>query len=191
MTKTTWWRPSWARPFIVEQEDIDINELNPLKLKAPWTAIVISMFLVAGLALHIAAFVHHQTKLGIAVIVLFGFSLLWTTIFRPRTASVVLCLTTTAVLVVQVFTLLSHWDDDNGTLLRHLGSLGVSLSGALLILLLNMPIRSPSSPRSDISAPYSESTSKLRSPEDNLTPWMWLVSNRASLLCNANSSTPG
>lgn len=173
MAKATWWRPAWARPFIVEHEDI--SEVDPLKLKAPWTAIAISIFLVAGLALQIVAFVQHQTKLGIALIVLFGFSLLWTTIFRPRTASVVLCLAVTSLLLTQVFTLLSHWDDHNATLLRNLGSIGISLSVALLILLLNMPIRSPSSPRAAISKPYTEPTSKLRSPEDDLTPWMWLV----------------
>jgi len=114
MAKSAWWRPVWARPFIVEQEDI--SEVNPLKLTAPWTAIIISMFLVAGLALQIVAFVQHHTKFSIAIIVLFGISLLWTTIFRPRTASAVLCLATTALLVSQVFTLLSHWDDDNGAL---------------------------------------------------------------------------
>ena len=173
MARSRWWRPNWARPFIVEPEDV--SELDPLKTNAPWAAIGISILLVAGLGLQIVAFVQHQTTLGIAVIVLYGVSLLRTTVFRPRTASVVLCLLTTALSALQVVTLFSSWNDDDQVLVRRFNQVKLALSSVLLILLLNMPIRSPSSDLSGISVPYSEPTSRLRSPEDNLTPWMWLV----------------
>ena len=44
-----------------------------------------------------------------------------------------------------------------------------------IFIILNMPLRDPSLPKGDISAPYTPPTVKLRSPEDNLTPWQYMT----------------
>jgi hypothetical protein len=44
-----------------------------------------------------------------------------------------------------------------------------------VITVLNMPFRDPTLPNSDISPVYGISTVKLRTPEDNLTPWQYMT----------------
>lgn len=44
-----------------------------------------------------------------------------------------------------------------------------------VITILNMPMRDPIMPNDDISAVYSAPTTKLRTPEDNLTPWQYMT----------------
>jgi hypothetical protein len=41
--------------------------------------------------------------------------------------------------------------------------------------ILNMPLRDPMLPSEDISPVYSTPTIKLRTPEDNLTPWQYMA----------------
>jgi hypothetical protein len=43
-----------------------------------------------------------------------------------------------------------------------------------IVIILNMPLRDPRLPSEDISAPFSTPTVKLRTPEDNLTPWQYM-----------------
>lgn len=38
-----------------------------------------------------------------------------------------------------------------------------------------MPLRDPFLPQDDISPPFSTPTVKLRTPEDNLTPWQYMT----------------
>jgi hypothetical protein len=44
-----------------------------------------------------------------------------------------------------------------------------------IIIILNMPLRDPMLPRYDISAVHDTPTIKLRTPEDNLTPWQYMT----------------
>jgi hypothetical protein len=44
-----------------------------------------------------------------------------------------------------------------------------------IITILNMPFRDPMLPSGDISPVYGKSTGKLRTPEDNLTPWQYMT----------------
>jgi hypothetical protein len=43
-----------------------------------------------------------------------------------------------------------------------------------IVTVLNMPFRDPMMPNDDISPIYSPPTVKLRTPEDNLTPWQYM-----------------
>ena len=42
-----------------------------------------------------------------------------------------------------------------------------------IVVVLNMPFRDPMMPKDDISPVYGKPTIKLRTPEDNLTPWQY------------------
>jgi hypothetical protein len=44
-----------------------------------------------------------------------------------------------------------------------------------IVIILNMPLRDPRLPHDDISPPFSTPTVKLRTPEDNLTPWQYMT----------------
>jgi hypothetical protein len=43
-----------------------------------------------------------------------------------------------------------------------------------IFVVLNMPLRDPMLPKKDISPAFSAPTVKLRTPEDNLTPWQYM-----------------
>lgn len=49
----------------------------------------------------------------------------------------------------------------------------VALLGVFVVL--NMPLRDPNLPSEDISPPFTTPTVKLRTPEDNLTPWQYMT----------------
>jgi hypothetical protein len=49
----------------------------------------------------------------------------------------------------------------------------MALLGVLVVL--NMPLRDPNMPNEDISPVFSTPTVKLRTPEDNLTPWQYMA----------------
>jgi hypothetical protein len=44
-----------------------------------------------------------------------------------------------------------------------------------IVTVLNMPMRDPMLPKADISPVYGRPTVKLRTPEDNLTPWQYMT----------------
>lgn len=44
-----------------------------------------------------------------------------------------------------------------------------------IVIIINMPLRDPSLPSEDISPVYSAPTVKLRTPEDNLTPFQYMT----------------
>ena len=44
-----------------------------------------------------------------------------------------------------------------------------------IVTVLNMPLRDPMLPDEDISPVYGTPTVKLRTPEDNLTPWQYMA----------------
>jgi hypothetical protein len=44
-----------------------------------------------------------------------------------------------------------------------------------IVTILNMPLRDPMLPNDDISPVYSPPTEKLRTPEDQLTPWQYMT----------------
>ena len=44
-----------------------------------------------------------------------------------------------------------------------------------ILVILNMPLRDPALSQDDISPTFSPPTVKLRTPEDNLTPWQYMT----------------
>jgi hypothetical protein len=94
---------------------------------------------------------------------------------RPRTASMSLLLLFATILVAQMVVLshaphVSHWGaDDIPSALVPIAAL------AGIVVVLNMPMRDPMLPNVDISPVYGTPTVKLRTPEDNLTPWQYMT----------------
>jgi hypothetical protein len=92
---------------------------------------------------------------------------------RPRTASLSLLLLF-KVLFVAELVVLSHTQT---TLAVKDLPLALAPVAALvgIFTILNMPLRDPMLPNEDISPVYSTPTIKLRTPEDNLTPWQYMA----------------
>ena len=65
---------------------------------------------------------------------------------------------------------------------------GLILAVLATITILNMPLRSPASPSSEICGPYEVPTHDLRSPEDNLTPWQFMTVSWMSSLISIGSA---
>lgn len=91
---------------------------------------------------------------------------------RPRAAPISLLVLFTSILLAQS-TVLSQMGfplaaKDVPLLLAPV----VALLG--IIIILNMPLRNPYLPNEDISPAFSAPTAKLRTPEDNLTPWQFM-----------------
>jgi hypothetical protein len=95
---------------------------------------------------------------------------------RPRTASTSLLLLFSTLLVAQLL-VLSHTPHITSRLrVQDIPSVFVPIAAmAGVITVLNMPLRDPMLPNNDISPVYGVSTGKLRTPEDNLTPWQYMT----------------
>lgn len=92
---------------------------------------------------------------------------------RPRKAHFSLLTIFTAIFLTQLV-VLSHSEDRlRAQDLPLFLALVVALVG--IITILNMPMRDPNMPNDDISQVYSTPTAKLRTPEDNLTPWQCMI----------------
>lgn len=53
-------------------------------------------------------------------------------------------------------------------------AIGISIPMSCVVVLLNLPMREVRRSKDEISKVFSEPTSTLRSPEDNMTSWQWL-----------------
>ncbi|KAF2795880.1 ABC bile acid transporter-like protein [Melanomma pulvis-pyrius CBS 109.77] len=92
---------------------------------------------------------------------------------RPRTAPISLLIPFLGLLVAQLV-VLSH---TRSTLTFKDFPLIFAPIAALtgIFVILNMPLRDPALPSDNISVPFTASTGKLRTPEDNLTPFQYMT----------------
>lgn len=87
---------------------------------------------------------------------------------RPRKASLSLLFLFASIVFSELAILLS----EQGRIILALGPL---LAFAGIVVILNMPLRDPSLPKEEISPVYGPPTVKLRTPEDNLTPFQYMT----------------
>jgi hypothetical protein len=92
---------------------------------------------------------------------------------RPRTAPISLLVLFAGLLIAQLVVLSHTQESPKGENVPLILAPVVALVGVFIIL--NMPLRDPALPADDISTPGSAPTSKLRSPEDNLTPLQYMT----------------
>ncbi|PVI04510.1 ABC bile acid transporter-like protein [Periconia macrospinosa] len=92
---------------------------------------------------------------------------------RPRTAPLSL-LTLYIGLFVERLVIASHIPHPSVT--RYVSSILPAVASLInILIIINMPLRDPILSSKDISPPFSEPTVKLRTPEDNLTPWQYMT----------------
>jgi hypothetical protein len=92
---------------------------------------------------------------------------------RPRTASLSLLLLFTGLFLSQLV-MLSH--KPFSATLKDIPLVLAPVMALLGILMtLNMPLRDPTLSKKGISPVFSPSTVELRTPEDDLTPWQYMV----------------
>lgn len=87
---------------------------------------------------------------------------------RPRTVSLSLLFLLASIALSELAILLSdpiRFEPDLGLLLAFVG----------IVVILNMPFRDPNMPSEDISPVYGPPSGKLRTPEDNLTPFQYMT----------------
>lgn len=92
---------------------------------------------------------------------------------RPRSTprpALVLSLTLLLVQLVMLSTVL-HFAAGQGVVVWILQMMATLVS---IVVILNMPMRDPLLGSRDICSPFHTPTSKLRSPEDNLSLWNWM-----------------
>ena len=87
---------------------------------------------------------------------------------RPRTASLSLLFLFASIILAELAIILSEPQGASVALCPILAFVGI-------IIIINMPLRDPNLPSEDISPVYSSPTVKLRTPEDNLTPFQYMT----------------
>lgn len=92
---------------------------------------------------------------------------------RPKTASFGLLLLFTSLFVAQVI-VIAHTLTSLTTKNWPLALVPVAALAGIVVV-LNMPLRDPTMPKEDISPVFSTPTIKLRTPEDDLTPWQYMT----------------
>ncbi|KAF2824326.1 P-loop containing nucleoside triphosphate hydrolase protein [Ophiobolus disseminans] len=169
------YKPRWMKPFVQEAKK-KVNELDATTRHHPLTATLGLLMIVGiGLALQIITIVvPYRQVIEIYPSIAWGIATAIIIVKRPRTTSMSLLLLFTSLLTAQLV-VLSHnprivgrWRvEDIPSMLVPLAAL------AGIIAVLNMPFRDPMLPSDDISPVYDKPTIKLRTPEDNLTPWQY------------------
>jgi hypothetical protein len=87
---------------------------------------------------------------------------------RPRTVSLSLLFLLASIALSELAILLSDP-------IRFAFALGPLLACVGIVVILNMPFRDPNMPSEDISPVYGPPSGKLRTPEDNLTPFQYMT----------------
>jgi hypothetical protein len=105
---------------------------------------------------------------------------------QPRAAPLSLLVVYTGLLLTQLI-MLSHT-----RLLSVVNGIPMGLSAITSVLsifiIMNMPLRDPKLSCESISPAYTAPTAKLRTPEDNLTPWQYMsVSWMAPLIVKSTT----
>ena len=176
-------RPEWARNIINEALD-QPEDVDPSPGRTFSTSVIRLLVVSAlGFLLQLFGLFHLDFRLGLitpAASWAAGFFIV--AIWRPETTPKSLLVFHCSIFISQII-LLSHSaielrQDDIPALL------GILLAFGSICIILNMPLRDPRLPHSEIgSSSGGFPTSLLRSPEDNLTLWQFMsVSWMAALI---------
>lgn len=92
---------------------------------------------------------------------------------RPRTASISILAIFVTLLLAKLVTLLHSDETLQAKDLPQVLTVLAAVCGIFIIV--TMPMRDPYLPSKGISPPFGPPTVKLRSPEDNLTPWQYMT----------------
>ncbi|KAL6710910.1 hypothetical protein ACN47E_006785 [Coniothyrium glycines] len=168
------YRPRWTKPFV--QETSEKQGENDYESPRPSLFAPLGLFAstVLGLTFQLVADLSRYRQ-STALYPAIG----WATAIaivvaeRPRTASVSLLLLFLGLMFAQLVILFHTQHELQSNDIPLVLAPAAALFGILLIL--NMPLRDPCLPKKGISPVYSTSTVNLRTPEDDLTPWQYMV----------------
>ncbi|KAF2125145.1 P-loop containing nucleoside triphosphate hydrolase protein [Dothidotthia symphoricarpi CBS 119687] len=168
------YRPRWTKPFVEEPKEI-LDELDQSNQHQTLSATFGLLALTSiGLVLQIVdVFSSDYQMSAICFTVAWGIGTAIVVIERPKTAP-----SSLFVLFVTLFlAYLSVLSQTHTSLAGKDAPLVLAPVAALvgIFVILNMPLRSPYLPKQDISEVFSAPTAKLRTPEDNLTPWQYMT----------------
>ncbi|KAH7382532.1 P-loop containing nucleoside triphosphate hydrolase protein [Phaeosphaeria sp. MPI-PUGE-AT-0046c] len=171
------YRPTWTKPFVQEPEE-KVGDVGQEQRHQPMTA-TLSLLVITfiGLGLQtMTVFIPGRQMIELYPSIAWGFTVITVILERPRTASASLLLLFFTLLGTELVVLSHtphvasrmHGSDVPAVLLPIAALAGI-------IVILNMPMRDPMLSNAGISPVYGGPTMKLRTPEDNLTPWQYMT----------------
>ncbi|KAE8448168.1 hypothetical protein EG329_009772 [Mollisiaceae sp. DMI_Dod_QoI] len=179
--------PKWTQPFVEEPKELmhDLTSKEKPSVGRPTLALFVVSAIGFGLQI-LTVFLPTFRLLMIYPSASWGVALLLVAICRPvttpRSLLVLYCTVAASQLIVLVDGTSRLNKNDVPTILTILAAFGA------IGIILFMPMRHPSRPSDEISAPFSPPTSDLRSPEDNMTLWQFMsVSWMAPLIALGNA----
>lgn len=163
--------PNWSRPFVEEPFDDDVIDAKS-KAKTPYLLISLWIMTFAGFIVQLcmALWLPWAQMPTVA----WALALFILVVKRPRTAPIPMVIFYIVMFAAQVILLTARSDRRISHPAHVLGIVSAVLAVLAGTVAVNMPLRDPGLPSGDISKPYTEPTSQLRTPEDNMTLWQWM-----------------
>jgi hypothetical protein len=167
----------------VVPENISISETKSFS-KLTWNLLCLS---IAGFILQILTVFHPTFRfLMLYPAASWVMAFLLIAIQRPVTAPKLLLVLYVSIIVTQCIVIV------DGTVYRSQHDiptvLAIITALVAIVVVLIMPLRDPLHPSNEISAPFTEPTSELRSPEDNMTLWQFMTVSWMAPLINAGNA---
>ncbi|OQO14311.1 hypothetical protein B0A48_01187 [Cryoendolithus antarcticus] len=181
------WRPAWTLPFVPERPHPDLDDLVLEAISRPSLyALLLDVVASIGGVLQVAATILGWPDFGHLVqLVPWAVTLAMLAVRRPRTTPFSLLFLQCIYIICQSIVLASDFSDSRTR--QGLDSTLLALSAIAVIILLLMPLRDPSLPSHNISKPFTDATSSLRSPEDDMSLWQFMSVSWMTPLINTGS----
>ncbi|KAK1755846.1 putative ATP-dependent permease [Echria macrotheca] len=177
-------RPIWLRKFAAEEDDLaslrdeEAGGNANTRASRPWTAWTLALLISTGSAPILAGITAilwpEYSLLSLIPVIPCLISAILVLVERPRTLPVAVLLINSVVCLVQtaVAAAAPGMVSSMPKLALACSTLPVLPS---LVILLNMPLRDPLLDSTDIGVPFTEPSSRVRSPEDIITLWQWMT----------------
>ncbi|EMC99860.1 hypothetical protein BAUCODRAFT_63331 [Baudoinia panamericana UAMH 10762] len=168
-------QPQWLQPFVQEYHQPTVEDIGQPKRK--WTIFTLSVTALSavGFALNVTSAILVWPSLTAPLP-----AMTWlvaagsVSVYMPRTVPYTVLIILTAQAVSDVIAVANGGDVSSDVNLDiTIASLVIALLA--IIVILCMPLRDPNMPAKEISQTFSEPTSSLRSPEDNLSLWQFMT----------------
>ncbi|RVX73366.1 hypothetical protein B0A52_03008 [Exophiala mesophila] len=161
----------WPKPFIDEPEEL--SETGPQTRRLPTATICLLLLSLVGSALQLP--IALTRPWAYAIVAIWILSAAYIVSFRPRVASIFLLLDFVAAAVAGLSHFALQFINHLGDTLALLAGTSIIVAFSAIIILINMPLRSPHLSAEKISRPFTVPTKDLRSPEDNMTLLQWMT----------------
>lgn len=168
------WRPRWLQAFVSEQPDPYVDELL-LQAISKTSGYLLILWALTGLgvALELGGLLARSLQVeGLFQLATWLLMLGILVVRRPRTTPFSVLTILIASTICQSIVMVSHAQAT--AVDRGIDAAVLTLSVLSIPLIGMMPLRDPSLPSSSISKPFTEPTSSLRSPEDDMTLWQFM-----------------